>query len=499
VWNYLSTLISLAVGLALVPLMIRFLGEAHYGLWVLVGAVVGYASLLDLGFSVSICKWLAEHRFSEADRERNAFMSTMLVALLALGVVVLLATAALALVLGRLFTIDVQDLACARLLLLVIGLAAAAEFPLGLFGHLIFAHERLDIANALTIAHLLLGLALTVVALVAGYGVLAVGVVNTGVALLIHAVRLLAARRIVPSLRLSFALFDSRYLREVRRFSFYMTVNQCSRRLTLKTGEIIVGSFLPLSAVSVYSIGLRLSNAARTLSEQLARVVFPAGASLYAGSDMARVRRLVLEGTRMTLALGLPLAITLVVLADDIVRAWVGRPVESAAAVSRLLVVATAATMVQWVPSTVTLSVGRVAVPSLLASLEAVVNLGLSVLLVSRYGLLGVAMGTLVPAAIFACIQVPYTCRVLSIPLGTFVREALIPPALPAIPVAAVLFLWTHYSADGSLGDVLAKAGFVLVAYWAFFLGCCLPAADARRYRSQVRLFLLRPLSGAAR
>jgi O-antigen/teichoic acid export membrane protein len=254
-----------------------------------------------------------------------------------------------------------------------------------------------------------------------------------------------------------------------------------------------------LSAVSVYAIGLRLSNAARTLSEQLARVVFPAGASLYAGSDMARVRRLVLEGTRVTLALGLPLTVAVVVLADDIVRAWVGRPMEPAAAVAQLLAVATAAAMVQWVPSTITLAAGRVAAPSILASLEAVVNLGLSVFLVSRFGLPGVAMGTLIPAAVFACVQVPYACRVLHIPLRAFGREALIPPVLPAIPVAAVLFLWTHYAPDGSLGTLLARAGFALVAYWALFLGCCLPAADARRYRSQVRLFLMRPLSGAVR
>ncbi len=499
VWNYLSTFVSLAVGLTLVPLLLRFVGEAHYGLWVLVGAVVGYASLLDLGFGLSICKWLAEHRSPEADRERNAFLSTMLVALLVLGVVVLVATAALALVVDRLFAIGAAELPDARLLLLVMGLAAAADFPCGLFGHVIFAHERLDVANRLTIAHLLLGLALTALALVAGYGVLAVGVVNASVTLLVHVFRFVAARRIVPSLRLAFGLFDPRYLREVRRFSLYMSVNQLSRRLALKTDEIVVGAFLPLAAVSAYSIGLRLSNAARTMSEQLARVVFPAGASLYAGSDMASVRRLVVEGTRVTLALGLPPAIAILVLADDIVRVWVGRPVASAAGVSQLLMLATAATMVQWVPNTVALAIGRVAVPSVLAGLAAAANLGLSVLLVTRVGLLGVAIGTLVPSVVLdVCVQVPYACRVLRIPLASFVREAVVPAALPAVPVALVLVVWTRYGEDGSLIGLLLRVGFALAAYWLVFLGC-LPAADARRYRAHVRLFLMRPLSGVVR
>jgi O-antigen/teichoic acid export membrane protein len=500
IWNYLSTLVGLAVGLALVPLMIRFLGEAHYGLWVLLGAVAGYASLLDVGFSVSICKWLAEHRNREADQQRNAFLSTMLVALLALGVFVLLATAALALVVNRVFAIDPPDIATARLLLLVVGLAAAAEFPLGLFGHVVFAHERLDIANGLTIAHLLLGLLGTVVVLVAGYGVLAVGAVTTGVTLVIHAFRLVAAHRIVPSLRLSFQLFDARYLHEIRRFSLYMSLNQLSRRLTLKTDEIIVGAFLPLSAVSMYSIGLRLSNAARTLSEQLARVVFPAGASLYAQSDMARVRRLVVEGSRVTLALGLPFAITVFVLADEIIGCWVGRPVESAAGVSRLLVAATAAAMVQWVPITVALAVDRAVVPSILATVEATVNVGLSLLLVSQFGLLGVAVGTLLPAIVIGtCMQVPYACRALHIPMATFVREAVLLPSLPAIPVAGALVLWTAYAEDGSPISLLLRIAFVPVAYWLLFLRYGLPAADARRYRNQVRLFLAHPLSGVAR
>ena len=70
-------------------------------------------------------------------------------------------------------------------------------------------------------------------------------------------------------------------------------------------------------------------------------------------------------------------------------------------------------------------------------------NLILSILLVSRLGLAGVALGTLIASTIVAFgFMLPYSMRIIGVSTRTFVKEAFLPPLLPVIPmVAASYFL----------------------------------------------------------
>lgn len=59
-------------GLFLTPIIVRSLGVAEYGLYSLVGAFVGYLSLLDFGFSNTIVRYIAMYREAEdKDGEAN--------------------------------------------------------------------------------------------------------------------------------------------------------------------------------------------------------------------------------------------------------------------------------------------------------------------------------------------------------------------------------------------------------------------------------------------
>ncbi|MHC4862166.1 MAG: hypothetical protein ACYTDY_18965, partial [Planctomycetota bacterium] len=46
--NYIALLVGFASVLVLTPILVDWLGDVQYGLWVLMASVVGYLGLLDL-------------------------------------------------------------------------------------------------------------------------------------------------------------------------------------------------------------------------------------------------------------------------------------------------------------------------------------------------------------------------------------------------------------------------------------------------------------------
>ena len=72
--SYISIIADLLIALLLIPFMIGHLGDADYGLWILVSAVVAYDSLLDFGIASAITKYVAEYRV--LGRSKKILMTT---------------------------------------------------------------------------------------------------------------------------------------------------------------------------------------------------------------------------------------------------------------------------------------------------------------------------------------------------------------------------------------------------------------------------------------
>lgn len=58
--SYLSIFVTIVIALLYTPIMLRLLGQSEYGLYSLIGAVVGYLSILDLGLGNAMVRYNAK-------------------------------------------------------------------------------------------------------------------------------------------------------------------------------------------------------------------------------------------------------------------------------------------------------------------------------------------------------------------------------------------------------------------------------------------------------
>ena len=64
---YAATLVS---GLVVTPIIVGALGTEQFGIWALIGSILGFIGLLDLGIGPSVIRFAAEQRGRDAAARR---------------------------------------------------------------------------------------------------------------------------------------------------------------------------------------------------------------------------------------------------------------------------------------------------------------------------------------------------------------------------------------------------------------------------------------------
>ena len=60
--SYVSIIVNTLIQLLYTPLLIRMLGQSEYGLYSLVASIIGYLTIMDLGFGNAIIVYTAKYR-----------------------------------------------------------------------------------------------------------------------------------------------------------------------------------------------------------------------------------------------------------------------------------------------------------------------------------------------------------------------------------------------------------------------------------------------------
>lgn len=467
--SYVNTSTSLVVALVMTPVLVDGLGRTGYGIWALAGSLVLYLELLEFGFGTATVKRVAEESATDDHERVGSAIATSFWLLTVPGVIALLAGAGLAAAFPLLFDVPSALETTSQLLVLVVAVDLAISIPSDTFGAALMGLQRYDLLNATLIAVLIAQAISWAVVLAAGGGLLALGIATAALSLLGQVSRYLIARRLVPGLSLSPRRVDRAGFRPLAGLSVWYWVEALADVLISRIDTIVVGLVVGLPEAAVYAVAQKLALFAPRLIAPATRALFPYSSELAARGDTAAVRRTVVTGTRVSLAIAGPLCLPLALFARPALEAWVGPEFAEGSLVVVYLVAAAAIGAFARSAVSTALGTGLVRVPALVMVGEAALNLVLSVVLGLLLGLAGVALGTLIAAAVSQLgILVPYIGRKLSLSLSALWVSTLrthVPAAFVALLVA-----WPVVRAEpSSLAAVAAAGAAVAGAYLAVF------------------------------
>lgn len=450
---------------------------AMYAAWVLILQLGAYVSYLDLGIQTGISKFVAEYDalgdHTSAGRHASAgFALMMLAGTLGLGL-----TGFLAWQVPHLFASMPANLYHqVRMGLLLVGSSLSFGLVCAVYSAVFLGLQRYWIPTTVTILNRTAFVAV-VVAVVALHGNLAamglaVAVVNVSTGLLQVAAWWQKAWHVPLSIR----LVEFRVLKNVAHFCSLQSIWTIGMLCVTGLDITIVGHY-DYGQTAYYSIATLPTNFVLLIVSSMLGPLMPASSALSTRESPSSMGDFLARITRYSTVILLLTALPLMVWGLPVLRLWVG-PSYATHTVTylRILIAANVIRNLCAPYATMISATGQQAAATATAISEAVVNLGSSIYLASRFGAIGVAIGTLigsfVSVGLHFAITMRFTHRTLAISRSRLFHRGLLHPAVVVLPSVLLLLLWrASHSPSLQPAVVFVWAASTLALAWFGALG----------------------------
>ncbi|MGA8555983.1 MAG: flippase [Candidatus Acidiferrales bacterium] len=463
IWNLLGTGSPLLVALVCVPMIISRLGKDRFGVLTLAWALIGYASLFDLGLSRALTQFVARRLGAGEDREVPSLAWTSLLLMLLLGFAgtacVLLISPWLA---GRGLNIPTalqrETLQSLRLL----GLSIPFVVTTAGLRSLLEAHQRFVLINALRIPMGVFTFAGPLLTLPFSKSLVPVVVTLVGGRIVAWAAHLLLCLLVLPELRRSSA-WERAALGPLLRFGGWMTVSNVLSPLMVTLDRFLIGALVSMTAVTYYATPYEVVTKFWLLPSALMGVMFPAFSASFA-QDRDRTALLFGRSVKSLLLVLFPIMLCMVALAQDGLKLWLGPEfAQHSFRVLQWLAVGVFINSLAQAPFTLLQGVGKPDLTAKLHLIELPAYLGLLWWLIGTRGIEGAAIAWTARVTIDALFLFGLARRFLSANRPIRLRAALLPVVALLIMALATLLQGAIVKGLFLLGTIL---GFVLVTWF---------------------------------
>jgi len=399
--QYAQMALGIIVGMLYTPAMIRILGQSEYGLYNTVSSTISMLSVLSMGFNSSYIRYYARYKKDNRNDEINRLNGLFLMIFTVIGCVALVCglflTKNLNLVFAQGLTAD--EYRIARILMLLLTINLAISFPMGVFSHIISAHERFVFLKVLGLLKTVVSPLVTLPLLLAGYRSITMVSVTVVIALITDVLYLSYA---IGKLHVRFAFrhIEKGLFRELFTYTSFIAVNMVVDQINWNVDKVLLGRFKGTGAVAIYSVGYTLEHYYGMFSTSISHVFTPQIHRIVNRTlkDIEKQRIMLTElfvriGRVQFLVLGL-IASGFVFFGKQFVLLWAGSEYAEAYVVAVLLMLPATIPMIQNTGIEVQRALNLHKFRSVAYSIMAVINLALSVELCQRYGPIGSAAGT---------------------------------------------------------------------------------------------------------
>jgi O-antigen/teichoic acid export membrane protein len=457
--NWITMGLTIVSTFFITPIVVSALQKEMYGVWSFLNGLLAYSDLLYLGLGAALIKNVAAYRAKSDQGGLNRLASVVVTIYVALGLISVGSFAVLSMWVPQFFAqpLSVQARSSAETACLLLGVQLLFNFVGSGFAGILYGLDRVDLINVVRIISLV-GRSVAIIALIDGaHSLVTLAWITAataafeavGVACLAFWVdRTLVLRPVVPRLG---------ELRFLYTFGLQSVVVIFATTLISYTDTTVIGVTLGAASVAVYSLPLQLIEYVRIAARSTSGVLLPRLTVLSSRGDMSGLQSAYVTGNRCILFLTAFMTANMMVLGSPFLDIWIGTGFGDQ--VQWVIVCLALATLLHIfsvvIPYSFYQAMDVLGVPAKVLLAEALANCCLSLFLAPRFGIVGVAVGTLIPAVTVSCLMLPpFLWRKLSVP-ASVVWSGIVPSVVLLVVVTGVQW---------GLGFVLGEGSYLVLA-----------------------------------
>lgn len=468
-----QTFVSIVVAFFMMPFLIHELGDYWYGIWTVVGSLAAAYHLFDMGMASAVTRYVSQSFGLKDDHRANVTINTALLIYSVIALVIVLVSIGASYG-ARAFIDDPDSKDIIQILVLIIGVSVALEFPFNALAGVASAKLKFHQVALTRIAMTLIGAALTWWFISRGYGIIALAVITFCTARLSNLLYFFICRAAFPTLRISRRLASRANGKELFQYSAWSFVIAIAYQMRNNVDNFVVAGFLSAASVTPYAIGLRLVDYVAQFLSQATNMFVPIFTGYHAREDNTELHNKLLFITRLNLVLALIAGGGLVIFGQAFISRWMGPTYTEAYWVMVILLVGRMIGFANHPLNSAMYAANKHSIVAKIDVIEVALNLALSLVLVQYLGLIGVALGTMIPLLLLRLFVLPYfACSSIGLPTVNYYRCMVRPILAVSLPLIGY-FAWmrNHVQPDTYSDIAIHGLGMsALTALYALKLG----------------------------
>jgi O-antigen/teichoic acid export membrane protein len=410
--SQLYSIIALIISLFSVPIIVRHLNSEIYGLSIIIFQITGYLGMFDFGLGAGVERFLAGTR-EDNDENRTKvkrIISTAFIVYTFIAICIIIIGNIFAPYAAEIFHTPAKYLQSVRYIISVLSVVLGLQIILRSITGIFFAHQKQILFNTLSFVLNLSNTILTIIFVCLGYGLWSFAYCQIIVFILNAALSLYFLNKYYSYIRINIKDFDFPLIKEMFSYGFALFLIGIAVQIIFQTDRIIIGSFVSLTAVSIYSFTTKIPELSSQVLWKISDNSFPALVELSKKENAGSFMKISHDKIMLlTLSLTTTFFWVVILTSYPFIKLWVGEQYFPGLTFTVLVAYLYLIQLTFIHVTSICLNgfgiAGRI---SVMALVEAAINLSLSIYLVKIYGINGVIIATIIGGVLTSFWYVPY-------------------------------------------------------------------------------------------
>lgn len=453
------------IGLIITPIVLTYLDKTEYGIWVIIGSLLGYMGLMNFGVTGATSVITSKSNTKENEHRINIIINNAFVLQSIIGLFIIVLGIIVSFYFPNIFNIGEYSKEDAWLVFVMAIIGYGISFPNKSLKGLIRARQMISLSVWIQFVLFILTTILNLYLLHLGFGLLALPIGTIVIQLLSYPIWIFFAKKSYPKLRFDFSVITIENMKEILGVSLYWFVGMIAAVVIYSTDTILIGIFMSTTMVTMYALTFRLSEVVREFIYSISFTFMPALGQIMGEGDIGKARDIYILSQSFILSLAVIGAVFIYLFNGYFVRFWVGDEYFVGDILSLIFAGMLFIAVVFHSSSLILGADLKLKSITTIRITEAVINIGLSIWWVQLYGLIGVAFATLIAGFLTSFWAIPYiTMKNLGISLGLWV-EKIVLKLLGVLVVSVVLvYIVEQLSKFGTVGIVASFLLYLVVS-----------------------------------
>jgi O-antigen/teichoic acid export membrane protein len=481
-FNVTALVSNALVGFFLIRFFLSRLGEAQYGVWLLIGGTIfRYAPLLSFGFNSSINRYIPLFIAQNNNDGIQRIFNTSLFFFIAVGIILVIISLVVCFNVGSWFAIEPELVRSAGLLVLIVGFCSAFAMPLQSSTAILSGLQRYDITNLVMLSLLALRTILVVILLQHGYGLLTAGFLFSMSEIVMRVIHSVFVKKLLPAASLSPAKIDFQLLKEMLGYGINTFMYAMGAIIIYYASNLIIGIFIGTAQISQFAIASAGVLLLSQLLQAFTAAIKPAVTDLDARNDAAAVKEIAFLTQKYSLLLIIPGGCFLIAMGREFLYVWVSDKftdpsvINSMSVILAILTVGHCLRLAQHSNFLVLVGRGQHKIFGILTALMALFCVLASVISVKvfNWGLSGIAWSNFLPMVLTSVLILPiYFNRKMHISTLENIRNVWQPAIFGSLPPVVMICIWKYLVPPDSWLEIISVvlAAIVLTVTGSWFL-----------------------------